>query len=128
MSSIRNRLVAPVLLLAAAGCLKTTEPPAALSRQPLVVDEAMQQRQWPAVAVNYQNGQTPAWPTGFVLGHSPDAPRWAPIVTDTPLFLANILVMPVGYAFTPAWTQVIYTSGAVPPTYFAMPPLKPSQQ
>ena len=66
--------------------------------------------------------------TAFILAHNPDAPRWAPAVTDAPLFLANVLAMPIAYAFTPVWTRVIYTNGAVPPTYNAMPPLKPSQQ
>jgi hypothetical protein len=115
-----------VLLLAAgplSGCLKQTAPPGEVSTAPLVVDEAMQRRRWSPVAVHYQNGETPAWPTGFVLDHRPDTPKWAPAFTDTPLFLANIFAMPIGYAFTPGWTRVIYPNGVVPPTYNAMPPL-----
>jgi hypothetical protein len=115
--------VAPLLV----GCLKQTEPPAAISRAPLVLDEAMERRTWPTVAVHFQNGETPAWPTGFVLDHRPDAPKWAPAVTDTPLFLANIFAMPIGYTFTPGWTRVIYPNDVVPPTYNAMPPLPPAK-
>jgi hypothetical protein len=116
---------ASVVLIALAGCLKTTNPPQPISRVPLVIDEAMQRRDWQPVAVHYQNGQTPAWPTGFILTHTPDAPKWAPAVTDGPLFMANVFAMPIGYAFTPAWTTVISTNEATPPTYNAMPPLPP---
>ena len=131
MSSTRDRrqtTAAAALLLVAGsttGCLKETAPVAPVSHAPLVIDEAMQRRQWKPVAVHYQNGETPAWPTGFILQHSPDAPKWAPLVTDGPLFLANVLVMPIGYAVTPGWTRVIYPTGVVGPTYNAMPPLPP---
>ena len=134
MSSTRNptRAAARAAALfaaatAAGGCLKPQEPPGPVSHAPLMIDEAMQRRRWQTVAVHYQNGETPAWPTGFVLGHRPDAPRWTPVVTDAPLFLANIVAMPIGYAFTPGWTRVIYPANVVPPTYNAMPPLPPAK-
>lgn len=131
MFSTRNRrpalaaAAALPLLSVAPGCLKQTAPPAPVSHAPLVVDPAMERRRWPAVAAHYQNGETPAWPTGFVLGHRPDAPKWTPVVTDGPLFFANIVAMPIGYAFTPGWTRVMYPVSVVEPTYNAMPPLPP---
>jgi hypothetical protein len=129
MSSTRRTTARLLAALSAApllsGCLKHTEPPAAVSRAPLVIDEAMERRQWRTVAVHFQNGETPAWPTGFVLAHRPDAPKWAPVVTDTALFLANVVAMPIGYAVTPGWTSVIYANDVVPPSYNAMPPLPP---
>ncbi len=135
MSSTRDRRPALTLLTTAAaaaslfgpagGCLKQAPQPAPVSHAPLVIDDAMQRRQWPVVVAHYQNGETPAWPTGFVLDHNPDAPKWTAVATDGPLFLANIFAMPVGYAFTPGWTRVIYPTGVVEPTYTAMPPLPP---
>ena len=130
MSSTRNRALRRLALTLApavvTGCLKAQPPLAPVSRHPLVIDEAMDRRQWATVPANYQNGSTPAWPTGFVLEHRPDAPKWSPAFTDTPLFLANIFAMPIGYAVTPGWTRVIYPTGTVEPTYHAMPPLPPA--
>ena len=111
-------------LLCGAGCLKETAPVAEVSHAPLVVDEAMQRRAWPRTVARFANGETVAWPTAFVLEHRPDAPRWAPVLTDGPLFLANVIAMPIGYAFTPAWTPVTYPNGTIEPSYNAMPPLK----
>jgi hypothetical protein len=91
----------------------------------VVIDEAMQRRDWPVSVARYANGETAAYPTGFVLEHSPKAPIWAPVVTDVPLFFANIVAMPVGYVFTPPWTEVDYPRGVVPPTYNAMPAMPP---
>ncbi len=114
-------------LLCGAGCLKETTPVAPVSHAPLIVDEAMQRRAWPRSVVRYANGETAAWPTWFVLQHRPDAPKWAPVLTDGPLFLVNVIAMPIGLAFTPAWTQVIYPLGTIEPSYNAMPPLKKQQ-
>ena len=127
--STRNArvLIVGLLAVAAGGCLKQPSSPAAVSRHPLVIDEAMDRRAWATVPARYQNGATPAWPTGFVLEHRPDAPKWAAAATDGPLFLANIFAMPIGYAVTPGWTRVIYPTGVVPPTYHAMPPLPPAE-
>ena len=98
---------------------------ATVNRAPLIVDEAMQQRTWSRAVVRFQNGETPGTPTGFVLKHNPDAPKWTPLLTDGPLFLANVFVMPIGYAVTPPWKRVIYPAGVVEPSYTAVPPVEP---
>ncbi len=116
-------LLSSILAAALPGCVKQTKPPATISRAPLVVDEAMQMRVWPKSVVRFQNGETPAWPTGFVLEHNPKAPKWMPVATDGPLFVINMFALPIGYAWTTPWTPVVYPSGVVPPTYNAMPPL-----
>src|SRR5580700_3048177 len=99
------------ILLLTTGCMKETKPVAAVDKSPLIVDEAMQQRNWPRTTVRFQNGETPAGPTGFVLKHSPDAPKWTPALTDAPMCVANICLVPFGYLFTPPWTRVIYPAG-----------------
>ncbi len=103
--------------------MKETKPVAMTSHAPLVVDEAMQRRQWPRTVAHFANGESPAGPTGFVLEHNPNAPKWVPAITDGPLFGVNIAAIPIGYLFTPPWTSTIYPSGVVEPTYNAMPPL-----
>jgi hypothetical protein len=104
------------------GCLKQTEPVAVVNRAPLIVDDAMQQRHWTRSVARFQNGETPSAPTGFILAHAPNTPKWTPLITDGPLFLANVFVMPVGYVFTPSWTRVIYPSGVVEPSFTGVPP------
>jgi hypothetical protein len=130
MTSFLRKTAAMTLMTAglagSTGCLVHTAPPADLDQSPLVIDEAMQRRDWPVTVARYANGETPAFATGFVLQHSPDAPAWTPVLTDTPLFFANIAAMPVGYIFTPPWTPVAYPRGVVPPTYNAMPSYPPA--
>jgi hypothetical protein len=113
------------ILILSAGCMKETKPVAEVNRAPLIVDEAMQQRNWPRSVVRFQNGETPAKPTGFVLEHAKNAPKWTPILTDGPLFLANVFVMPIGYVFTPPLTRVIYPAGVAEPSFTAVPPTAP---
>jgi len=113
------------ILIFAPGCAKETKPVATVNRAPLIVDEAMQQRNWSRSVVRFQNGETPAVPTGFKLQHNPNAPKWTPVLTDGPLFMANLIVMPIGYAFTPPWKRVIYPAGVAEPSYTAIPPEEP---
>ena len=110
------------------GCVKQTRPVGQVDKSPLVIDDAMVQRPWSRSTARFQNGETPAGPTGSVLTHAPDAPAWTPVLTDTPLFMANILVMPVGYLFTPPWTRVIYPTDVAEPSYTAIPPIPPKRQ
>jgi hypothetical protein len=123
MRSILYPLFSVFLLLP--GCVKETKPVASVDKSPLVIDDAMLQRNWPRTTVRFQNGETPAAPTGFILHHNPDAPAWTQAVTDFPLFLVNVTCMPVGYVFTPPWTRVIYPAGVVEPSYTGVPPLPP---
>jgi hypothetical protein len=107
------------------GCLKETKPVALVSRPPLIVDEAMQQRPWGRTVVRFQNGETPAGPTGFLLAHPAYTPKLLPAVTDTPMFLENVFLMPVDYAINPPWRRMIYPAGVVEPSYTGIPPVPP---
>ena len=111
------------ILFLTPGCAKDTKPVAVVNRSPLIVDEAMQQRNWDRSVVRFQNGETPATPTEFVLEHSKNAPKWTPVLTDGPLFLVNIVALPVGCVVTPPWERVIYPAGVVEPSYTAAPPI-----
>src|SRR5213082_759955 len=77
------------------GCtVKQPPPPDPVSHAPLVVDDAMQHRQWPVSPAHYANGQTVAWTTGAIFKHRPGEPKWQATVTDLPMFLANTLSAP----------------------------------
>ncbi len=121
---LRSILYSLSSILLLTGCLKETKPVAEVNRAPLIVDEAMQQRQWTRSVARFQNGETPAAPTEFVWQHPQDTPKWVPVVTDGPLFLLNVFSMPVAFVFTPPTERVIYPAGVVEPSYTAVPPTK----
>jgi hypothetical protein len=129
MRSRKRRTVFSLLIfpaLAIGGCaIKQPPPPDAVSHAPLVVDEAMQNRQWPVSVAQYANGETNAWATGFILIDRPNAPVWEASVTETPIFVANVLACPIVFLATPAWQPVIYPRGITEPSYTAQPPLPP---
>ena len=114
-----------LLILLVPGCIKETKPVALVNRSPLIVDDAMQQRKWPVTVVHFQNGETPAWPTEFALEHPADEPKLLPILTDGPLFLANVFAMPFDIALNPPWERVIYPAGVAEPSYTGIPPVPP---
>jgi hypothetical protein len=107
--------------------VKDTKPVALVDRSPLIVDEAMQQRNWQRTVVRFQNGETPAWATGFLLEHPKDEPKLLPILTDGPMFLENVLVLPVDYVLNPPWQRAIFPAGVVEPSFTAVPPLPPKE-
>jgi hypothetical protein len=65
------------ILFLVPGCVKNTAPVALVDRSPLIIDEAMQQRNWSRTVVRFQNGETPSWATGFLLEHPADG--WADV-------------------------------------------------
>ncbi len=114
-----------IVILCQPGCVKESKPVASVNRSPLIIDEAMQQRQWSRTVVHFQNGETPAGPTGFILEHPANTPRLVPILTDGPLFLANVVFMPIDFAINPPWQRTIYQQGVVEPSFTGVPPLPP---
>jgi hypothetical protein len=107
-----------------AGCIaKQQQPPVPLSHAPIEVDEAMQLRgDWPVSVAHYANGQTVGWPTGFLL-EPRTKPGWTAAFSDTPIFVANCLALPIVTIFAPPWQPVIYPRGEIEASYRAMPPL-----
>jgi hypothetical protein len=132
MSSTRNCLAilfAGASLFAGAGCQieQRTPPPEPLNTKPLLVDVAMQRRDWDPSLATYSNDTVMAWPD-----YSPLRSHYMPCregaVTDPILFFGNLFYMPVGMFKDPPTKMVGYKSLSVEPTYTAMPPLKPATQ
>lgn len=122
----RTRLTILLFCLLISGCA-IKQPPKLdeVSHAPLIVDDAMQHRQWPVSAARYANGQTVANPTGSLFVHRPNEPVWQGVLTDAPMFVANVLTIPIVYIFTPPWETVAYPRGEIEASYHAMPPLPP---
>ena len=88
-------------------------------------DEAMALRDWQQSSAIYANTSTVAGNTGFFWMPRWDQPEWVYPLVDTPIFLANVVALPVSFIMTPPWKPVEYRSATVPPTFTAMPPLPP---
>jgi hypothetical protein len=110
----------PLLLVATTGCQRVQRPrPDRLSDAPLVVDEAMQIRDWDRSTGYYANGATVAGAPRVRFEPSGDsAVNYA---ADPLIALGNFVLIPVTYFRTPPFTAVEHHGAIVPPTHTAMP-------
>src|SRR5688500_17907723 len=108
-----------------AGCqgISHEQPPAPVNDTPLVVDEAMQIRDWDRSTNYYANGATVAGGTGYVWETadwvSPGHRRFV----DAPVAVLNFASMPVGLFVNSPFGKQVARGETVPPTYTAQPPL-----
>ena len=111
-----------------AGCspqLYTTQGP--VSTEPIVIDQAMQQRaDWEPVTAAFENGQTFNPTTGFGYRPSGYGLPYAYSATDLGTFAVNVIAMP--YTIYQQWDGVLSGGVILPPSYTANPPLPPSMQ
>jgi hypothetical protein len=135
MCSIRNRrawttaliaLGAAAAAITAPGC-QTVPPPHTekLNTTPVIVDDAMQRRQWESKTGWYANGATVAGPTGYWFQTSDELPEGYRRVVDPMVATMNIGLLPVTTVVEPPWKVKVYHGAITPPTYNAMPPLAP---
>jgi hypothetical protein len=123
-NSPRAKILSLLIPFAMTGCaLKQPPQPDPITRAPVVIDEAMQQRDWPVTVAHYQDGSTPGWATTFLFINSPKTPVWTAVVTETPIFAFNSMISPIVLICSPANQRIIYPSGGIEPSYNAMPPL-----
>jgi hypothetical protein len=108
------------------GCQQfKTAPPAALNESPMVVDQAMQIREWDRSAAIYTNQSFAAGSPGYWFEMKYDNPYWSYALLETPLFFGQSIILPVTMWFPPPWQPVDYAGLKIDPTYHAMPPLPP---
>src|SRR5688500_14059093 len=108
-----------------AGCqgISHEQPPAPVNDAPLVVDEAMQIRDWDRSTNYYANGGTVAGGTGYLSQtHEAVNPGHRRFV-EAPVAALNIATMPVGLFVNSPWEAQVYRGEAVTPTYTGQPPL-----
>ena len=139
MCSIRNGcgiLMAAILgagagamLLLGGGC-QSIVPPSQMSKvndAPLVVDRAMEIRDWDRETSHYANGSTVAGGTGYLWQTHETIPQDYRRFADVPVAALNIVCLPVGVFLNPPYKPEVYRGEAVPPSYTAMPPLPKGQ-
>jgi hypothetical protein len=102
------------------------EPPDILNDTPLVVDGAMQLRDWSRSTAFYSNGDTIAGPTDFPYEIRRNNPAWVYAVEEPVLFTGQALVFPVMLIIAPPCQERRYTGATIEPTYTAMPALPQS--
>ena len=135
MCSIRNgRRLTGVLVFAAAaiiagtfvgtGCQRTVPPMVErLNNTPLVVDPAMQRREWEPSRAYYANGDTIAGGTGYMFHTHETLPPASLRVADPVMAAGNIALLPVGIFVNSPFKAQEYQGAIIPPTHSANPPL-----
>ena len=107
------------------GCQRTV-PPATRSpvnSTPLVVDEAMQVRDWDRSTNYYANGASVAGGTGYLWQTHEAVKPGHRRIAEAPVALLNIVSMPVGLFVNAPWQEEVIRGESVPPTYTGQPPL-----
>jgi len=101
-------------------------PPAPVNDAPLIIDAAMQARDWDRSTAYYASGDTIAGSTGFLYEPAWNEPGWFYAAEETPLFIVQAVASPVTVALIPPWKSIRWTGETVEPTYTAMPVLPPA--
>ena len=83
-----------------------------LDQTPLIVDEAMQKRDWDRTPAYYANGDTVAGPNLVVVeGTGGD---FAQRLTDPTASVANAIMAPATFILSPPWKDMVYRGMAGP--------------
>jgi hypothetical protein len=94
-----------------------------VNNAPLIVDEAMQRRDWDRSTAYYANGDTVADGTGYMYEtHETIPDPWRRVV-DPAVASLNIALLPVGVFLNSPFVPQTYQGAILPPTYTAVPPL-----
>jgi hypothetical protein len=114
-------VIGSLALAAITGCRPAVNRPvkADLNQTPLVVDEAMQKRDWDRSVARYANGDTIAGPD--LISYENTTPEPLMRVTDPVFSVINDSLVPISIIFLPPWKDVIYQGVQFPPTYTAQP-------
>ena len=118
--------VAAVASVGITGCQKTKPAPVAkLIDSPVLVDDAMQRREWEQSSAYYANGDTVAGFSGRWLEPQPRfSEGYFGRLADPAVGLTNVVIMPLTMLQTPPWKGVDYQGVIVPPTHSANPPVE----
>ena len=127
MYSIRNVLLAVAVAAAGAvggGC---AQRPQTVTRPPLIVDQAMQRREFERSVAYYPNGDTVSGVNRFVVRSNlgPEDNEFSAAAFDIAASLGQTVAVPFTYLFIPPFTRAVYKGEDIPPTYTAIPPMRP---
>lgn len=123
----KRALKAAAIVLAAgltSGCqTKSTGYRESVNQSPLLVDGAMEQRNWTPATSYYAGGAVPAGGTGFLYEPASKLPEVGQALVDPPLFMAQAVALPVTMFISRPWSLRAYHGAIIEPTYTAQPPL-----
>jgi hypothetical protein len=126
MFSTRKLVIGASLLTAATmlGCqAKVPEGVERLNNSPLIVDEAMQKREWDRSTSFYPNGDTVADGTAYMFEtHETIPDPWRRVV-EPGVATLNMALLPIGVFLESPFVPQTYQGAIIPPTHTAMPPL-----
>jgi hypothetical protein len=104
------------------GCAHTqTPPPSELSQAPLIIDPAMQARDWNQSVAYFPNGGVPAWDTRFHYKPCPYEPTWIKPVSEPVAFIGQTLFLPAALVMAPPFVPVVHHGFQSPPTSTEFP-------
>ena len=116
-----------IVALATPGCQRYPYAPhGRLHDEPVVIDEAMQIRDWEPSTAHYTNPRFIAGPKGFWYDPAYNMPAPVYAVQETPMFLLQTLALPLTVWLPPLWTPIEYAGETLEPSWHAMPPLPPA--
>ena len=123
-----RRILLPLLALGAVltGCAQKAREP--YTPAPLIVDGAMQHRQWDRSVAPYPNGDTVSGHNRFPVRSDAEAGsnEYGPAVFDIAASAAQTVALPFTYFVIPPFSRAVYTGEVIGPTYTAMPPMRPA--
>jgi hypothetical protein len=120
-------LLAPAL--AGTGC--TQQPASAPPEKPMIVDAAMQRRDWERSAAWYPNGDTLAGVQRYPLrsgGGNLGDPDYANAFYDLLASAGQTIALPFTYLVVPPFAPQVFTGENIPPSHTAMPDFSPPTQ
>ncbi len=95
-----------------------------LNSTPLIIDDAMQTRDWDKQVCYYGNGDTVAQGTGYMFQTHETVPEDWRRLADPAVATMNELLMPVGMFVNNAFkNDQVYQGDIVPESYTTQPPL-----
>lgn len=125
-SAVRRLL--PFLLLATSigGC--AGPKPHAYTRPPLIVDGAMQRREWERSVAAYPNGDTVSGHNRFPIrtGVGEGESEFGGAALDIGASMVQTVALPFTYFFIPPFARAVYTGEDIGPSYTAMPQMRPA--
>lgn len=108
------------------GCQQTVPPMTTqLNKEPLVIDEAVQKRDWDRTPCYYANGTTISGGNGYMFQTHETISDPYRRLADVPVTVGNILLLPIGVFANSAFEPQEQRGAVFPPTYTAQPPLTP---
>jgi hypothetical protein len=111
--------------VAMVGCSRIATPnPDVYSDTPLIVDEAMQRREWEPTVAYYPSGDVVAGPTGFWYRPKDDLGYVERQLVEVPIFVGQVALLPYRVIKEPLTETKVYPGAIQEPTYTASPPLE----